>query len=424
MGSSLWFKFVHCADLHLDSPFEGLHALEPEIARVLRRATFQAFENIIDLAIREQADFLIVAGDIYDSANRSLYAQIRFREALRRAAEAGLQCFLAHGNHDPLSGWDAQLSLPGAVYRFGGKEVECYAARRGPEVLAHLYGISYPVREVKENLIPRFPEKGDSPFAIGVLHSNVGGDPHHDNYAPCSLGDLQSRRLNYWALGHIHQARILRETDPCVVYPGTPQGRSAREPEARGCFLVRVDQAGGVHPEFIATDVVRWYGEEVDIGDLPTLDALLDELLRRKEDIRRKAAGRGAIWRLSLRGRGGLHARLRKLDLERELAQPLREEELGRPEFVWLESVRLGTRPPVDLAQRRRVQDFVGDVLRAAEAIRNAENCRDLLEEVISRRPEYRLLAAGLETLTREDWLGILDEAETRVLDLLLGEEG
>jgi DNA repair exonuclease SbcCD nuclease subunit len=127
MGSSLWFKFVHCADLHLDSPFEGLHALEPEIARVLRRATFQAFENIIDLAIREQADFLIVAGDIYDSANRSLYAQIRFREALRRAAEAGLQCFLAHGNHDPLSGWDAQQACRG---QFTDSAVKRWSAMR------------------------------------------------------------------------------------------------------------------------------------------------------------------------------------------------------------------------------------------------------------------------------------------------------
>lgn len=423
MGSSPWFTFVHCADLHLDSPFEGLHAVEPEIARALRRATFQAFDNIIDLAIREKADFLIVAGDVYDSAYRSLYAQVRFRDSLRRAADAGLQCFVAHGNHDPLSGWDAELSLPESVHRFGGR-VERLAARRGKETLAHLYGISYPAREVRENLIPQFPRDTDGPFAIGVLHGNVGGDPNHDNYAPCSLADLQSCPVHYWALGHIHQARILREADPCVVYPGTPQGRSIREPEARGCFLVRVEQAGSITPEFVATDVVRWYVENLDISGLTNLDALLDELFRCKEEIRQRAAGRGAVWRLVLTGRGDLHGLLRKLDLERDLIQPLREEEAGRPDFVWLESGQLMTRPPVDLAHRRQVQDFIGDVLRAAEAIRRDPNPAALLAEVVNRREKHRPLAARLERLAPGEWLRLLEEAESHVLDLLLGDEG
>jgi DNA repair exonuclease SbcCD nuclease subunit len=423
MSSSPWFTFVHCADLHLDSPFEGLHAMEPEIAGVLRRATFQAFDNIIDLAIREGADFLVVVGDVYDSAHRSLRAQIRFRESLRRAAEHGMQCFVAHGNHDPLSGWEADLTMPEGIHRFGGERVERCAARRGGETLAHLYGISYPTREVKENLIPKFPKEDHGPFAIGVLHGNVGGDPNHDNYAPCSLTDLMGCSLDYWALGHIHNAKILRQENPCVVYPGTPQGRSVREPEARGCFIVRVSPGGHPVPEFVATDVVRWFVEPVDIGNVRTLDGLLDELTRHKEDIRQRAAGRGAIWRLALTGRGELHALLRKLDLERELSQPLREEEAGRPEFVWLESTQLMTRPPLDLAQRRQVQDFIGDVLRAAESLRSDPNPEEMLHQVVSRRPEYRLLAPRLDKLSHGEWLALLDEAESRALDLLLEDE-
>jgi len=422
MGSSPWFTFVHCADLHLDSPFEGLHAVEPEIARVLRRSTFQAFDNIIDLAVREKADFIVVAGDIYDSVHQSLYAQIRFRESLRRAAEAGLQCFIAHGNHDPLSGWDAKLALPEAVHRFGGQEVECFVARRGGEILAHLYGISYAHREIRENLVSRFPKKREGPFAIGVLHANVGGDPNHDNYAPCSLADLLGSPLNYWALGHIHQPRILSGEDPWVVYPGTPQGRSVKEPEARGCYVVRVWEGGRITPEFVATDVVRWYVESLDVGGLATLDALLDEMTRHKEDIRKKADGRGAIWRLVLSGRGELHGRLCRLDLERDLILPLREEEAGRPDFVWLEAIQLMTRPPVDLSKRRQVQDFIGEVLRSVETIRRGPNPRGLLEEVVARRPEYRFLAPHLEGLAQKEWLALLDEAESLLLDLL-GEE-
>jgi DNA repair protein SbcD/Mre11 len=423
MADTPWFSFVHCADLHLDSPFEGLHAVAPDIGQALRRATFQAFDNIIDLAIRESAAFLIVAGDVYDSAHRSLAAQIRFRESLRRAAAAGVQCFVAHGNHDPLSGWDAEIALPEGVQRFGGEQVDCCLARRGGETLAHLYGISYPTREVRENLVPKFPPAGEGPFAIGVLHANVGGDPNHDNYAPCSLNDLAGRRMDYWALGHVHKASILREENPCVVYPGTPQGRSVREPEARGCFLVRVSRTGQPLPEFVPTDAIRWFVDTLDLSAARSLDDLLDDMARRKEDIRRSATGRGAIWRLALTGRGDLHALLRRLDLERELTQPLREEETGRAEFVWLESVRLMTRPLVDLAQRRQVQDFLGDVLRAAEALRRAADPDTVLREVVSHRPGHRLLAARLEKLAPQDWLALLDEAESHVLDLLSGED-
>jgi DNA repair exonuclease SbcCD nuclease subunit len=417
------FTFVHCADLHLDSPFEGLHAMEPAIAQVLRRATFQAFDNIIDLAKREKAAFLIVAGDVYDSIHRSLHAQIRFRESLRRAVEAGILCFVAHGNHDPLSGWEAGLTMPEGVHRFGGERVERFTVRRGGETLAHLYGISHPTREVRENLASHFPLEGEGPFAIGVLHGNVGGDPNHDNYAPCSLNDLVNRRLDYWALGHIHNARILRRENPCIVYSGTPQGRSVREPEARGSFVVRVSEGGHLAPEFVATDVVRWFVESVDIGGVGTLTALVDQLAEHKEDIRRRAQGRGAIWRLALAGRGELHALLRRLDLERELTQPLREEEAGRPDFVWLESTELSTRPVLDLAQRRQVQDFIGDVLKAGEALRREARPAEALQEVVSRRPEHRLLSSRLDKLPQEEWLALLAEAESHVLDLLLSDE-
>jgi DNA repair exonuclease SbcCD nuclease subunit len=129
-------NFVHCADLHLDSPFEGIHALEPDIASALRDATFRAFENVVNLAIREKADFLIIAGDVYDGADRSLRAQLRFRDTLRKAIENNIQCFVVHGNHDPLSGWEAGLIMPEGVHRFGGNDVEQFTVKRGSEDLA------------------------------------------------------------------------------------------------------------------------------------------------------------------------------------------------------------------------------------------------------------------------------------------------
>jgi len=80
------FSFIHCADLHLDSPFEGLQQVAPALARLLRDPTFQAFDQVINLALEHRVDFIIVAGDVYDGADRSLRAQLRFRDALARAA--------------------------------------------------------------------------------------------------------------------------------------------------------------------------------------------------------------------------------------------------------------------------------------------------------------------------------------------------
>jgi len=418
------FSFVHCADLHLDSPFEGLQRVAPEIAAHLRQATFRAFDHVIDLAISEGADFIIVAGDVHDGENRSLQAQLRFRQGLARAADAGRQCFVAHGNHDPLSGWEARLSLPPTVVRFGGEEVEAYPARRRGETLAQVYGLSFPVREVKTNLAAAFQRQAPAPFAIGVLHANVGGDLHHDNYAPCTLEDLSRAGMDYWALGHIHAQRILRDREPCVIYPGNPQGRSWREQGPRGCYLVQVDERGGINPRFVATDVVRWFLRDADVSSLETWDDLLDGLFAVREEVRAAAAGRAAILRVQLIGRGELHRELwRRIDPERDLAEPLRAGEADRADFVWVEAVENRTRPPLDLEQRRGVQDFVGDFLNAAAALREQENPGAGLQEILQQRPGHRLIARQLEDLGPDELLGLLADAETLGLDRLLAEE-
>lgn len=415
--------FVHCADLHLDSPFEGIHALEPEIASALRDATFKAFDKVVDLAIRQHADFLIIAGDVYDGADRSLRAQLRFRDGLRRAIENNICCFVAHGNHDPLSGWEAGLIMPEGVHRFSGDDVEQFIVRRGSEDLAYIYGISYPVRNVQENLARKFKPQVDAPFAIGVLHCNVGGNPNHDNYAPCVVDDLMNCRIDYWALGHIHARKVISDCMPYVVYPGNTQGRSVRELGARGCYLVRVDETDSVKAEFVATDSIRWSTREVDITDSDTIDDLLDALYRSREEVRGESEGRAAVLRLKLIGRGDLHSKLKRVEPDRDLAAVLREGESERSDFVWVESVQVATRPPIDIMKRRGVEDFVGYFLRAAETLRAQPNAGSGIVELLTGRPEHRVIAEQIDHFSDTDLLSILSDAETLGLDQLLGEE-
>ena len=230
-------KFVHCADLHLDSPFKGLFDVAPAIAKSIYNATFEAYDNIIELCLQEQVDALFVAGDIFDGADRSLRAQLRFIEGLNKLEASGIRSFICHGNHDPLDGWEAQLGYPAGCHRFGPEVSGVPVFSKEPD-RTMVYGISYPQREVRENLVPKFNQVDQGPFNIGLLHANVGTDTGHDTYAPCNLSDLEQAGVDYWALGHVHTHQVLRQENPVVVYPGNPQGRHQNEPRLRRTALL------------------------------------------------------------------------------------------------------------------------------------------------------------------------------------------
>ena len=274
------FSFVHAADLHLDSPFVGLGRLPEGQSRVveeLREATFRAFDTVINLCLREHVDFLLIAGDVYDSAERSLKAQLRFRDGLRRLSESGIRSFVVHGNHDPLDGWADAIQMPEGVHDFRS-ELESVVFEKVGRPVARIHGISYPTRKIGSRFGTGFQRVGDEPFQIGLFHCNAGGNTRHDPYAPRTEDELMASRLNYWALGHIHERVVLRAAEPFIGYPGNTQGRHINEPGPRGCFLVRVTAEGRLDgtPEFVATDHIRWLNAEVDIAGLEAMGSTVE----------------------------------------------------------------------------------------------------------------------------------------------------
>ena len=424
MESEPLFTFIHCADLHLDSPFEGVHAVEPWVAEILRKATFDAFQQVVNIALQEKCDFIIISGDVYDGADRSLHAKLRFRDILRSVTDANLSCYIVHGNHDPLSGWEPEITLPNGVVRFAGEQVSKFTFCKENEELAHIYGISFQERAIQQNLARSFRKETKEVFSIGILHCNVGGIPNHDNYAPCSLDDLITTGIDYWALGHVHTPMIIHKHDPIIIYPGNTQGRNITEYGPRGCYLTKVYENGNADFEFRATDIVRWFREEIDISELSTLDDLLDVLIQRREDVRLRAENRHAILRLVLTGRGELHHLLRqRIDPEKDLASPLREGEINHDQFVWIESVTIKTRPMVDIEHRRIVEDFVGDYLRVIDSARKKPDVGQKIWEILSQRPEWAVVSSELEHFSRDELLDILNEAEYYGLDKLLQED-
>ena len=423
-------RFVHAADLHLDSPFRGIRSEAPEyVADSLRRATFDAYENIVALCLREQVDALLVAGDIYDGADRSLRAQLKFVDGLTRLDAAGIRSFVCHGNHDPLDGWEARLSLPPGCVRFG-PEVSGEPVFADEPERATVYGVSYPTREVRENLTPLFAQASlDGGFGIGLLHANVGGNSNHDSYAPCSVTDLAETGLDYWALGHVHTRQVLRQERPTVVYPGNPQGRHPLETGERGVYLVEVDDYGAVSLEFRPVDMVRWETLEVGIAALEAEQELLDAVDSATAACADAAGGRSVVFRLALAGRGPLHLWLRSAGTVEELRERVNEQYAPSTSsgqaWLWCERIQADTASPVDREQVALREDFAGDLARLGGELRGDPaalgELRDALRVLYANSNAAPYLRNHLPS--DEELLELLAAAEDECLASLVHEE-
>lgn len=414
--------FVHAADLHLDTPFEGVGQRHPDLAALLRDASLAAFDRLVELTLARDAAFLVLAGDLYDGAERGLRAQLRLRDGLARLSDAGVPTFLVHGNHDPVEeGWSAIRSWPERVTVFGSDEVGTARVEVDGEPLATVYGISYPRRAVTENLARRF-QRVDAPgLHVGVLHATVGAQPEHAPYSPCSLEDLRAVGLDYWALGHIHRRQILHRGDPWVVYSGNTQGRSPKPSEqgAKGALVVPLERtprgAGVAEPEFVALDTVRFEEVTVDVAEADDLAAVADDLVAAAERLAAQAEGRALILRGRLIGRGRVHADLARGGARTGLLEGLRDEASTHTPVRWWDRLIDGTRPALDRDALRARPDVTGEVLRLVDRVRaDPDALARLGSAAADLRAELERLGGQPAVLT-----DLLDDAEALALDAL-----
>lgn len=424
------FSFIHAADLHLDAPFRGLGAMteDEDFApqRVLRQATFLALERLTDACIASGADFLLLAGDVYNSADSSLRARLALRDAFVRLAEAGVGVFLAHGNHDPLRAEHGAVPWPDNVHVFGS-EPGCrvaFARGSGPPV-ALVHGASHTGPAEGRNLASGFKRKTPSLlepdlFQIGVLHCALAGvSGGHDAYAPCSFGDLAEADLDYWALGHVHACRLLDRRGrplpspmppyrslalpssmpsgtapvgrPAAAYSGSLQGLHVNECGPHGCLLVRVDAKGRTEARGLPLAPVQWEQLQVEPGpelcDLPALEGLILERAEslapgRADDMPHKPAGERAetpgglapesiALRIILAGPSPLHAELSVPEAVEELRLRLGRDLASRG--VWIRDLAVRLTPVLDLDAARLRPDLAGEVLRLADGLTGDE---------------------------------------------------
>jgi exonuclease SbcD len=376
-------RFVHAADLHLDATFGGVDATEEKVAGALERSTLETLDRVIQLCIDRGVDFLVVAGDLYNSADHSLRAELAFQRAMWRLADAGIGAFVVRGNHDPADGWSAGLELPDSVVVFPADKVERCEVVRDGKVVCAVYGRSFGTRQVTENLALGFARQDGDPHSVAVLHANVGQREGWDNYAPCAVDDLRAAGMDYWALGHIHVAGRVSDNPP-AAYSGSTQGLNPTEEGPRGCYVVHLDEDGAIE-EFVETASIRWRRLEVDSSGIQSIDELRTALEDACSGVRETSAGRPTIVRLGLTGRSTVHTDISRTGVLGDLAADLRQEQLDLDPWIWVDRVRDRTRPALDLEEIMAEEGLRGDLARLArELAEDSTEAERLVEEVLA----------------------------------------
>jgi exonuclease SbcD len=328
-------KFLHAADIHLDSPLAGLRARADLPEQMIRHSTRRAFSALIDLALAEDVAFMVIAGDLYDGDWKDFSTGLFFAAEMRRL---GRPCFLLRGNHDARSLITRNLSLPPNVREFSSRTCE---TMRLDDLGVALHGHSFPNRAVPEDLSAGYPAPVSGMLNIGVLHTSAEDSGEHETYAPCSVASLRLKDYGYWALGHIHMRRVLSER-PWIVFPGNPQGRRPKETGPKGGTLVTVEDRTIASVEHRTVDVLRWASPLVDVGgaDVATLTERIEDAI---QATLAETEGRPVLARVVFTGATDLHATL--LNDTEHLAAECVNAAVAIGETLFVESVRVRTKP-------------------------------------------------------------------------------
>lgn len=419
-------RYIHAADLHLDTPFQGLAreaARSGHLSRLMQDSTFTALERLFRFCEEKRPDFLVLAGDIYNQENYSAKAQLALRDGCRRLDALGIRVFMAHGNHDPLSSRFSAIRWPENVTVFG-PDVESHLLERDGLPLALIHGISHAGSRENRNLAQLFHrDEARNVFQLGVLHCTLEGEAKNDRYAPCTLDDLRRSRLDAWALGHIHQRRQWEE-ECFIAYSGNAQGLHINETGPRGCLLVTASPREGgwrCDSEFLRLGPVEWQKLCLSLDAVDSLDMLEDGLTQLLEENARTLDGscEALIARVTLTGRTPLDDHLRKAEVLADLQERLLHLAANSPR-IWLKDLLVETRPLLDEAEYRRREDLLGETMRLIDEMRrHPEQFAELGETALAPLFAHARMRKALAPPDTEESLRLLDEAQRLCIEML-----
>ena len=377
------FRFIHTADIHLDSPLKGLEAHEDAPVEEIRGATRRAFENLIDLSIDEEVEFVLIAGDLYDGDWKDYNTGLFFARQMGRLDKARIKVFIVSGNHDAASNITKTMPLPANVTLFSPKKPHSVTL---DDIDVIIHGQSYSTRAVTDNLSVQYPSHDSNYFNIGLLHTSMTGREGHEDYAPCTLDDLKSKGYDYWALGHIHKREVV-SGNPMILFPGNIQGRHIKETGAKGVTLVTVNEGHIIEFEERELDVLRWSICEVDLSECESKDTIYEQVRSAMEKEQRQAEDKTLALRLQLIGTCPLHAELHARSIQwteefRGIAASIGN--------IWLEKVKFRT------SRKTSLEEIVGEDTPQSGLMQAVENMEFDYNELSDLIPDLATLKTKL----------------------------
>lgn len=359
------FKFIHAADLHIDSPLRGLETYAGAPVERIRGASRQALTALVSLAIQEDVKLVVLAGDIFDGNWADFRTGLFFREQMVRLRRADILVFIVRGNHDAESQITRQLPDVEGVKVFNARRSETVDL---PELGVAVHGKSFPTQAVLEDLVPSYPLPVPGRFNIGILHTSLNGREGHNPYTPTTLEVLRNKGYDYFALGHVHAREVVSESSPRVVFPGNLQGRWAKETGSKGCELVTVTDGVIAAADHVSLEAVRWHALSVDVSRVETIGALAPLIAGELTALASVARDRLHAVRVTLRGESLLHRMEAEQPGSLLAAVQAAAQDVEGTE-CWIEDVRLDLRSPFDRRAAADRQDAVGEVVRLVDSI-------------------------------------------------------
>lgn len=388
-------RIVHAADLHIDSPLRGLERYAGAPHERVRGATREAFRNVIALCLREQARYLVLAGDVFDGDWKDMNTGMFFVSELNKLRDIGCRVLLLRGNHD--FELTRALRWPDHVHEFGSAKSKGRSFVFENDGVA-FHGVSYATQKVADSLLPEYPAAlGGGLLEIGVLHTNATNSSEHAAYAPCTVSELSAHGYGYWALGHVHGHAVLAR-DPWVVYPGNTQGRNARETGRKGCVVLDCERGAVTDVRFVDTAVMHWVQHEVVLDR----DDTRDDLLEKSRAALRTLEG-GQLAAVRLRVSGGCRAHVEVCRDYQHLVAQIRTDAMEAGLDLWLEKIELATAPATSLDELREARGLVADLLRRVDHVRTDEGDADLLLLARALDPVRKKLGKEIAELELDD---------------------
>lgn len=292
-------KLLHFSDIHIG--MENYAKLDPETGLSTRLLDFfQTFDFIVDLAIEEEVDAVIFAGDAYKTRDPNPTQQRGFGERIKRLAKANIPVVLVVGNHDTpnADGKANTLDIYSAL------EIDNVWVSRTPQYLViptksgDLQIITLPwlhkndYKTVGDKLNLLYNKIKPSSPAIFLSHCEIEGASYGSEKGLAIANDvtiplplIQDKRLSYVALGHIHKHQVLSQ-NPLIVYSGSPQRIDfGEEKEEKGVCLVEIEDSKTKF-KFIPTNARRFLTIDINLKgtDQNPTKTIIDEIS--KHDVK------------------------------------------------------------------------------------------------------------------------------------------